>query len=105
MPASAGEALAILDAALDYLNGLDAASRPAAEQASCLAALERAAAKHTAASASVLAAFTAQGGFSGDGQQSARAWLVWQTRVTAGAAAGAVSWTKRLAAHPAVGRA
>ena len=29
----------------------------------------------------------------------------WQTRVTSGAAAGAVGWARRLAAHPAVGDA
>ena len=103
--ASASEALAMLDAALDYLTGFDAASRPAAEQAACLTALERAASRHTAARAAILAAFTAQRAFSDDGQHSARAWLVWQTSVTAGAAAGAVGWMRRLAAHPAVGQA
>jgi hypothetical protein len=34
MPATAGEALAALESALDYLNGTNAASLPAAEQAS-----------------------------------------------------------------------
>src|SRR6266542_554720 len=105
MPATTGEALAVLEGALDYLTRADAAHLPAAEQAACLSALERAASRHTAARASILAAFTAQGGFAGDGQHSARAWLIWQTSVTAGAAAGAVGWMKRLAAHPAVGRA
>ena len=32
-------------------------------------------------------------------------WLKWQTRITAGAAAGQVGWAKRLARHPAVGAA
>ena len=32
----------------------------------------------------------------------ARTWLKWQTRITGGAAAGAVGWVRRLAAHPAV---
>jgi hypothetical protein len=91
-PATTGEALAVLEGALDYLTGADAAHLPAAEQAACLNALERAASRHTAARASILAAFTAQGGFAGDGQHSARAWLIWQTSVTAGAAAGAVGW-------------
>ena len=105
VPASAGEALAVLQGALDYLNDTDAASLPAAEQAACLKALERAESKHTAARAAILAAFTAQGTFSEDGQHSARTWLTWQTRVTVGAAAGAVGWMRRLCAHPAVGRA
>jgi hypothetical protein len=104
-PANIGEALAVLEGALDYLNGMDATAWPAAEQVSCLKALERAESKHTAARAGALAAFTAQGTFADDGQQSARAWLKWQTGVTAGAAAGAVGWMKRLAAHRDVGEA
>ena len=59
MPASAAEALTVLEGALDYLNNTNAGSLPAAEQASCLKALERAESKHTAARAAVLAAFTA----------------------------------------------
>ncbi|MDX6390551.1 MAG: hypothetical protein QOJ73_1614, partial [Streptosporangiaceae bacterium] len=98
-------ALAMLESALDALNGADMASLPAAAQAQCLRVLERAGAKHTAARASALAAFTAQGGFEDDGQRCARSWLKWQTQVTSGAAAGAVGWAKRLAAHPAVRRA
>jgi hypothetical protein len=41
-------------------------------------------------------------GFQDDGHGSARTWLRWQTQVTGGAAAGAVGWVRRLAAHPAV---
>src|SRR5690349_15546568 len=41
-------------------------------------------------------------GFEDDGHGSARTWLKWQTRITAGAAAGAVGWTRRLSAHPAI---
>jgi hypothetical protein len=103
--ATPAAALAMLESALDGLNGADMASLPAASQAECLRVLERAGAKHTAARASVLAAFTAQGGFEEDGQRCARVWLKWQTQVTGGAAAGAVGWAKRLAAHPAVRRA
>src|SRR5438552_13441195 len=62
-------------------------------------------AKHTAARARVLAAFTAQDGYEDDGQGSARMWLRWQTRVTKAAAAGAVGWARRLAAHPVIARA
>jgi hypothetical protein len=104
-PATPAAALAMLEAALDALNAADAASLPGAVQAECLRALERAEAKHTAARAAVLAAFTAQGTFEHDGQGSARSWLKWQTRITGGAAAGALGWAKRLSAHPAVARA
>ena len=98
-------ALAAIRAGLAYLNTADAGSMSSAEQAECLRALERAGSGHTAARARVLAAFTAQGGFEQDGQACARSWLKWQTRVTGGAAAGAVGWVKRLAAHPAIGEA
>ena len=104
-PGTAAEALAALEGALDYLNEANAASWPAAAQASCLKALERAGSKHTAARAAVLAAFTAQDGCQDDGQRSAHGWLTWQTAVTSGAAAGAVGWVRRIAAHPAVGQA
>jgi hypothetical protein len=104
-PATPAAALAAIDAGLAYLNTVDAGSMSPDEQAQCLRELERAQAAHTAARASVVAAFTARGGFERDGQRCARSWLKWQTRVTGGAAAGAVGWAKRLAAHPAVRRA
>ncbi|HEY2308072.1 MAG TPA: DUF222 domain-containing protein, partial [Streptosporangiaceae bacterium] len=104
-PVSVGDALGMLDRALSYLTAADAASLPAAVQAEALRALGRAEAKQTAARARVLGVFAAQGGFEDDGHGTARTWLRWQTRVTAGAAAGAVGWARRLAAHPAVGAA
>ena len=64
------------------------------------AGLERAESLHTAARAGALAAFISSGGCEDDGQGSARAWLRWQTRITRGAAAGAVGWARRLAAQP-----
>jgi len=104
-PSSVAGALALLERALDHLNAADVASLPAAVQAEALRALGRAEAKHTAARARVLGAFAARGGFEDDGQGSARAWLTWQTRVTHGAAVGAVAWARRLAVHPVIERA
>lgn len=104
-PASVDAALAMLDRALDALNAADVASAPAEVQAGVLRALERAGAKHTAARARALAAFTAQGGYEDDGHGSARVWLKWQTRITYGAAAETVAWVKRLAAHPVIAQA
>jgi Domain of unknown function (DUF222) len=104
-PVSVEAGLAMLDRALDVLNAGDVASLPAAAQARALRTLERAEAKHTAARARVLAAFAAQGGYEDDGQGSARVWLKWQTRITSGAAADAVAWMKRLAAHPVIAQA
>jgi len=104
-PATSGEAVAMMLAGLTWLAHADPASDPVAVHAGCLRDLERAAAVHLAARAKVLAAFTAQRGFEDDGQGSARTWLTWQTRVTAGAARGTVAWGRRLANHPAVAQA
>jgi hypothetical protein len=101
-PATVTAALGMLDHALDVLNGTDARALPGEMQAHVLRALERAGAKHTAARAKMLAAFTAQNGYEADGQGSARVWLRWQTRVTKSAAAGTVGWARRLTAHPVV---
>ena len=89
-------------AGLAALARVDAAGLTAAEQADCLRALEQAESMHTAARARVLAAFHAGGGFRDDGHGSAKMWLRWQTRITKAAAAGALAWMRRLAAHPAV---
>src|SRR5580692_12807317 len=99
------DALAMLDRALDHLNAADVASLPASVQAEALRELGRAEAKHTAARARVLGAFAAQGGCEDDGHGTARTWLKWQTRITTGAAAGAVGWARRLAGHPVIAAA
>jgi hypothetical protein len=104
-PASVEDALAMLDRALAMLTAADAALLPADVQARALRALERAEARHTAARARMLAAFSAQDGYEDDGHGSARVWLRWQTRVTKGAAAGAIGWMRRLAAHPVIAQA
>src|SRR5215468_6397131 len=103
-PSGVAAALAMLDRALDHLAAVDAAALPTSVQAEVLRALERAGAKHTAARSRVLGAFATQAGHEDDGHGSARAWLKWQTQVTTGAAAGAVGWVGRLAAHPVIAR-
>jgi hypothetical protein len=55
-----------------------------------------------AARSAVLAAFSASTAYQEDGHYSSKAWLVAQTRVSRGAAAGSVKWMRRLADHPAV---
>ena len=102
---TAAGAAAMAQASLVDLAAMDAAALTAVEQADCLRALERAESVHTAARAKILAAFHAGGGYEDDGHGSAKTWLAWQTRVTRGAAAGAMGWMRRLAAHPAVGAA
>jgi hypothetical protein len=102
VPDSVTDALAMLDQALDHLNTADMAALPVDTQAAALKSLETAEAKHTAARTALLSAFTASGGPEADGHGAARVWLRWQTRITKGAAAGAVAWMRRLAAHPVI---
>ncbi len=101
-PACAADAVAMARAGLAALARVDAAGLTAAEQADCLRALEQAESMHIAARARVLAAFHAGDGCRDDGHGSAKMWLRWQTRITKAAAAGAMAWMRRLAAHPAV---
>ena len=91
-PSSVGEALAGLRASLAFLNQVAAADLPGVVQAGCLRELARAGSAYTAAHARMLAAFAASGAHEDDGQQTARAWLKWQTQISMGAAAGAVGW-------------
>ena len=98
-------ALVMLDRALQALATADAALLPTSVQAQALRALEVAEARHTAARAQILAAFTAQDGCEDDGHGSARVWLAWQTRVTKTAAMAAVGWMRRLSAHPVIAQA
>jgi Domain of unknown function (DUF222)/HNH endonuclease len=101
-PVTAAEAVALAQVSLGWLAAADAGSLTAAEQADCLRGLERAESMHTAARSRVLSAFNAQGGYEDDGHGSAKTWLKWRTRITEGAATGAMGWMRRLADHPAV---
>lgn len=89
-------------AALGWLAAVDVTALTADEQADCLRELARAESAHVAATSCILAGFDAVCGFEDDGHGSARTWLKWQTRVTGGAAAGAVGWMRRLTAHPTI---
>ncbi len=104
-PESVTQAVSMVLAGLGWLASADLAGAPAVVQAECLRGLERARSVHTAAQASVLSAFDYGDGFEGDGQPTARSWLRWQTRITPGAASGAVGWMRRLRAHPEVSAA
>jgi hypothetical protein len=101
-PASADEALAMLDSAMSYLAAADPAAMGAQAQARALAGLERLDAAETAARASILGAFTAGRGYAADADYSPRSWLIHRTRITRGAAAGHLAWARRAAAHPLV---
>jgi hypothetical protein len=95
-------AMSAVRAGLAYITSADAASAPADALADCLKELERAESVHTAARAKVMSAFNSQAGFEADACGSVKSWLIWQTRITRGAAAGAMAWMRRLAVHAAV---
>ena len=104
-PSSTAQALAMVRAGLGYLSSCDAASLGTSAQAEALIGLEQAEAQHTAARARLLAAFSAQQGHQADGQYGPAAWLRAFTHVTNGAAGAAVTWARRLAAHPLIAAA
>ncbi|MBV9208553.1 MAG: hypothetical protein JO037_24815, partial [Actinobacteria bacterium] len=101
-PASATEALAMLESAMGYLATADATAMAAEAQAQCLIGLERLDAVETAARASILGAFTAGRGYSADADYSPRSWLIHKVRVTKGTAVAHTTWVRRAAAHPEV---
>jgi len=101
-PASASEAMDMVHAGLAFLATADAAAMGSAVQAAMLRGLEEANSVAVAARISVLGAFAAGQGYVDDGAYSPRAWLVHQTAVTDGAAAGHTGWVKRGRAHPRV---
>src|SRR6202453_325171 len=103
--ASANQALEILKSAMGYLAGIDPTQMPAAEQAQILQGLEQVDAVETAARASVLGGFTTRRGYCEDADYSPRTWLIHQTRITRGAAAGHIGWARRAAAHPVIRQA
>ena len=100
-PASATEALGMLESAMGYLTAADATAMAAETQAQCLQALERVNAMGTAARTAILAAFTSAQGYSADADYSPRAWLINKTRVTKAAAVGYTAWVRRAAGAPA----
>jgi hypothetical protein len=103
--ASMREALAAVEAGLAFVARTALPEVPAQELADGLRVLERAESAQVAARSGVLSAFVAQAGPEADGHISARGWLAWQTRVTRGAAAGAIGWMRRLSAHRPVASA
>jgi hypothetical protein len=101
-PASASDAMDMVQAGLSYLAAADAAQLAAETQAECLRGLERIDAISTAVRAWFLSAFTAGKGYSADADYSPRAWLMHKTGITRGAAASHTAWATRAVTHPAV---
>jgi len=101
-PGCVREALDMVRAGLGYLATTDPAELSAATQTVCLREFEPTDAATTAARAWFLASFTAAQGYADDGAYSAVSWLMYQTRITRGAAVGHSAWAGRAATHPRV---
>src|ERR1700754_941641 len=101
-PSSAVESLAMVEAALDFLNREDLPSLPVATQADCLRTWSRVQAKGAAVEAGLVGAFSACAGPGADGQKSMGAWLARFTRSTLSAARGQVAAAMRVRRHPHV---
>jgi hypothetical protein len=93
----------MLRSAMGYLAAADATAMAAETQVQCLRALEQLHAIETVARASVLGALVR--GREDTPGPSPRAWLIRETGVTEGAAAGHAAWVRRAAAHPQVAEA
>src|SRR6266404_4718080 len=76
IPASADDALDMLESVMGFLAGLDPVDLPEAKVSRSLRVLERADAVGAAVRGRFLEAFDAQDGPVGDGQRTIRTWLV-----------------------------
>jgi hypothetical protein len=104
-PAGVTEALRMLDAALDYINGPLTGDLPAGAHGEALAALGRITAKLGAARAGLLSRFDATRGHDADGYGSSAAWLAAMTGVTRKAANADVRRMRQLRRHPVIAQA
>jgi hypothetical protein len=102
VPQSAAQALAWVRNGLDWLTAADPAGLTGAERAELVRGLAAAESVQLAVTSRLLSAFAAAEDYQADGQGGPRTWLAWQTRTTRPAAAAAMAWARRLAAHPDV---
>ena len=101
-PASADQALDMLQSAIRYLAAADPTAMTAEEQARCLRVLEQANSAGTAARTCVLGAFASAQGPGADAEYSPRAWLIHKTGITKGQAMAYTAWVRRAEDHPRV---
>jgi hypothetical protein len=99
------DALRMMNAGLDYLNGPEAADLDAAACGSVLRSLGEVQAKFTAAHASVLARFDAADAHDSDGYGNSAAWLMAMTDMTRRDARAEVRRMRLLRGHPAMAAA
>ncbi|HEX8007939.1 MAG TPA: hypothetical protein VF482_16100, partial [Trebonia sp.] len=99
MPGSVAEALAMMNACLDYLNGPAGEQVDTAALGGVLQALAGTGAKHSAAWLRFLARFDANGGHDADGYATSAAWLAGQCRIAPKAAKNSVGKMRQIGAH------
>jgi hypothetical protein len=114
-PQTPAEALCMLDAALDYLNGdflngpggpgVDSAALAGADLSGVLESLGGLSAKFAAARSAVLARFDARRGHQADGYGSSASWLAAKGRTTRRAANAEVRRMRQFSAHPLIAAA
>jgi hypothetical protein len=102
---SVAEALAMAEAAMDYLNDPGAASLEAASLGDVLQALGGISGKFAAVRAAILARFDAERGHDADGYGSSASWLAAKTRTTRKAANAQVRQMRQFSAHPQIAAA
>jgi hypothetical protein len=105
LPGGTQEALRMLDAALDYINGPLSGELPDGAHGEALAALGRVSAKLGAARSRLLSRFDATRGHDADGYGSSAAWLTAMTGVTRKAASADVRRMRQLRRHPVIAQA
>jgi hypothetical protein len=101
-PGSMNEALRMLDATLDYINGPLSGGLSPGAHGEALLALGRASARLAAARARVLSRFDAARGYEADGHGSSRSWLAARGGVTQKAAGAEVHRMRQLRRHPVI---
>jgi len=104
-PASVADALAMAEAAVDYLNDPGAASLTAAALGDALQAMSGISGKFAAARAAVLARFDAERGHDADGYGSSASWLAAKNKTTRKAANAEVRRMRQFAEHPEIASA
>jgi Domain of unknown function (DUF222) len=114
LPGTAAEALAMMDAALDFLNGeflngggggLDSAGLAGADLGGVLASLGMLSGRLAAARAAVLSRFDAARGHDADGYGSSASWLAAKGRTTRQAAGAEVRRMRQFRVHPVIAAA
>ena len=104
-PQTVAEALRMMDAALDFLNGPGLAGLEAAGLGGVLEALAGLGGKVAAARATALARFDAARGYAADGHGSTASWLAARARTTRKAANAEVRQMRQFDAHPVIAAA